>query len=109
MALQLERKADFHIVLFGEELNIFTAKDDFEALQGLTQEALSQLMFDLSQVADFDSAGLQLLLWAHQQLQPEQPAHWIGVDNPVIDRVLQLFQMSWPPALEHSSVSVEGE
>lgn len=108
MALQLERKADFHIVLFGEELNIFTAKDDFEALQGLTQEALSQLMFDLSQVTDFDSAGLQLLLWAHQQLQPELPAHWIGVDNPVIARVLQLFQMSWPPALADGSVTTEG-
>lgn len=95
MALQLERKADFHIVTFGEELNIFTAKDDFEALQGLTQEALSQLMFDLSQVVDFDSAGLQLLLWARQQLQPEQPAHWIGLDNPVIAKVLQLFQLQW--------------
>lgn len=100
MALQLERKADFHIVTFSEELNIFTAKDDYDALQGLTQEALSQLMFDLSQVVDFDSAGLQLLLWARQHLKPEQPAHWIGLDNPVIAKVLQLFHLQWH-ATEH--------
>jgi anti-anti-sigma regulatory factor len=93
MAVSIERKADFHILVFHAELNIFSVRDDFDSLQSLAQEALSQLMIDLSAVQDFDSAGLQLLLYLQQTLKPEQPLRWIGLDNPVIAKVLGLFRL----------------
>lgn len=94
MALLLERKADFHIVTFGAELNIFTVKEDFDALQCLQHEAISKLMLDLSQIGDFDSAGLQLLLWLRAQLLTEEPIHWVGLDNEIICKVTDLFRLT---------------
>ncbi len=69
MAVTIERKADFHILVFSAELSIFSVRDDF------------------------DSAGLQLLLYLRQQLQSEQPLRWLGLDNPVISKVLTLFRL----------------
>ncbi len=93
MAVTIERKADFHILVFSAELSIFSVRDDFDSLKTLSQEAVSQLMIDLSHVQDFDSAGLQLLLYLRQQLQSEQPLRWLGLDNPVISKVLTLFRL----------------
>lgn len=93
MAVTIERKADFHILVFSAELSIFSVRDDFDSLKTLSQEAVSQLMIDLSAVQDFDSAGLQLLLYLRQQLQAEQPLRWLGLDNPVIGKVLALFRL----------------
>jgi len=93
MAVTIERKADFHILVFSAELSIFSVRDDFDSLKTLSQEAVSQLMIDLSAVQDFDSAGLQLLLYLRQQLQAEQPLRWLGLDNPVISKVLTLFRL----------------
>jgi anti-anti-sigma regulatory factor len=95
MAVTIERKADFHILVFHAELNIFSVRDDFDSLQSLSQEALSQLMIDLSAVQDFDSAGLQLLLYLQQHLKAEQPVRWIGLDNPVVAKVLGLFRFDF--------------
>lgn len=94
MAISLERKADFYILSFGPELNIFTVGEDFASVQALQHESISQLMFDVSQVSDFDSAGLQLLLWLRQYLRSDEPIRWIGLDNPVIAKVADLFQVS---------------
>lgn len=93
MAVTIERKADFHILVFHAELNIFSVRDDFDSLQSLSQEELSQLMIDLTAVQDFDSAGLQLLLYLQRQLKVQQPMRWIGLDNPVIAKVLGLFRL----------------
>lgn len=93
MAVTIERKADFHILVFSAELSIFSVRDDFDSLKTLSQEAVSQLMIDLSAVQDFDSAGLQLLLYLREQLQPEQPLRWLGLDNPVISKLLALFRL----------------
>lgn len=103
MALQLERTADAHLIKFGSELNIFTVKEDFEALQCLQHESLSTLMIDLSQVGDFDSAGLQLLLWLRQHLSTEQPIHWMGLDNQIICKVTDLFRLSLSDGIDASA------
>ncbi len=94
MALQVERTADTHLLRFGPELNIFTVKEDFEALQCLQHEAISKLMLDLSEIGDFDSAGLQLLLWIRAHLPTTQPIQWLGLDNEVISKVTRLFRLS---------------
>lgn len=103
MAAQLERTANSHLIRFGPELNIFTVKEDFDALQCLQHEALSTLVIDLSQVGDFDSAGLQLLLWLRQHLSTEQPIHWMGLDNEIICKVTDLFRLSLSDGIEVSA------
>jgi len=91
MTVAIERKADFHILLFSAELNIFTVRDDLDSLKTLAEEVISQLIIDVSAVQDFDSAGLQLLLYLQFRLQAEQSTNWIGLDNPVISKVQALF------------------
>jgi anti-anti-sigma regulatory factor len=91
MALQIERKADFHIFNFSKELNIFSVKDDFESIKPLTQELISQLLIDISEVEDFDTAGLQLLAWVHSHIPVEGSIQWLGEDNPAITKLVELF------------------
>lgn len=106
MAAQLERTANSHLIRFGPELNIFTVKEDFDALQCLQHEALSTLVIDLSQVGDFDSAGLQLLLWLRQHLLSEQPIHWMGLDNEIIRKVTELFRLSLSDGIDVSAAEM---
>lgn len=92
MAVLIERKADFHILQFQQELNIFSVRDDFDSLQVLRHEALAQLIIDLSAVQDFDTAGLQLLLWLRENLQPLSLC-WLGLDNPPVQQVTALYRL----------------
>lgn len=91
MALQIERKADFHILSFSKELNIFSVRDDFETIKPLAQELISQLLIDVSEVEDFDTAGLQLLAWMHSHIAVEESIRWLGEDNPVVTKLVGLF------------------
>lgn len=93
MAVMIERKADFHILVFSSELCIFSVRDDFDSLKTLEHEAVSQLIIDLSAVQDFDSAGLQLLLFIRDRLQSGQDIRWLGLENPVVSKVLALFRL----------------
>ena len=69
MTIQITPKADFLVVEFGHDLTIFTVRDCYEALKRLAAMTMEKVILDLSAVNDFDSSGLQLLLWLMQQQQ----------------------------------------
>ncbi|MFB2654481.1 STAS domain-containing protein [Shewanella seohaensis] len=96
MAVQVERKANFLILTFSDELNIFTVREHWEVLMALRGEPVSQLLVDVSAVTDLDTAGIQLLAWFCHQLPVEESRQFLGGDNPVVSRLVTLFSPEAP-------------
>lgn len=94
MSVQITPKADFLVVEFGHDLTIFTVRDCYEALKRLAAMTMEKVILDLSAVNDFDSSGLQLLLWLMQH-HKDKNFTLTHSDNPVVSRVLQLYSLDF--------------
>lgn len=81
-----------HLVLDGA-LSIYTAADIKPELCAALQGAIA-LQIDLSQVEEFDCAGLQLLLATQEQARRlDIPLHFTGASTPITE-LLQLSGLS---------------
>jgi anti-anti-sigma factor len=94
MSVQITPKADFLVVEFGHDLTIFTVRDCYEALKKLAALAMEKVILDLSAVNDFDSSGVQLVLWLIQQ-HPDKNFTLTHSDNPAVSRVFQLYSLDF--------------
>ncbi|WP_031569633.1 STAS domain-containing protein [Rheinheimera texasensis] len=93
MAVVITPKADFLVVEFEQDLSIFAVNELFESLKSVPQADADKVILDLTAVSEFDSAGLQLLLW----LQHSAPAKSFTLshgDNPTVLRVLNLYNLN---------------
>ncbi len=95
MSVVISQQADFQLLAFDGELTIFNVRDSFDALSQALQDKPEKVIADVSAITDFDSAGLQLLLWLQQWLVPGTVVV-TGSDNPVVARVLTLYQHQLP-------------
>lgn len=102
MSLTFSRQADFHILAFDSELTIFTVGDSYQQICQALPQAPEKVIVDLTALLDFDTAGLQLLLWMQQRWLAE---NWLaengqlvitGADNPVVSRLTELYHVSLP-------------
>ncbi|MFP6848409.1 MAG: STAS domain-containing protein [Pseudomonas sp.] len=74
-------------------LSIYTAADTKPQLSAALQGAIA-LQIDLSQIEEFDCAGLQLLLATQEQAQRmDIPLQFIGASTPITE-LLQLSGLS---------------
>jgi anti-anti-sigma factor len=94
MSVQITPKADFLVVEFGHDLTIFNVRDCYEALKKLADLTLEKVILDLSAVNDFDSSGVQLLLWLMQHYK-DKDFTLTHSDNPAVTRVFQLYSLDF--------------
>ncbi|MBE4620708.1 STAS domain-containing protein [Vibrio navarrensis] len=94
MPISILQKADFTVIEFDGELTIFTVHEVFSTLLPITESLPRKIIADLSAVVDFDSSGLQLLLWFAEQCLGESELTVTLGDNDVIHALLQLYQLS---------------
>ncbi len=94
MSVQITPKADFLVVEFGHDLTIFTVRDCYEALKKLAGMRMEKVILDLSAVNDFDSSGVQLLLWVMQH-HTDKNFTLTHSENPAVSRVLQLYSLDF--------------
>lgn len=94
MSVQITPKADFLVVEFGHDLTIFTVRDCYEVLKKLTSLTMEKVILDLSAVNDFDSSGVQLVLWVMQQ-HKDKSFTLTHSENPAVSRVLQLYSLDF--------------
>jgi anti-anti-sigma factor len=94
MSVQITPKADFLVVEFGHDLTIFTVRDCYDALKKLANLTMVKVILDLSAVNDFDSSGVQLLLWL---MQHHKDKHFTLThsENPAVSRVFQLYALNF--------------
>ncbi len=92
MSLQITPKDDAVLLQFGPDLSVFTATEVHQRLLTVPSQPAEKVVYDLSAVHEFDSCGLQLLLWFIQHC-PQKTVSWTHGDNPVVQRVLELYQL----------------
>jgi anti-anti-sigma factor len=94
MSVQITPNADSLVVEFGPDLTIFTVRDCYEALKKLAGLTMDKVILDLSAVNDFDSSGVQLVLWV---MQHHKDKHFTLThsENPAVSRVLQLYSLDF--------------
>lgn len=107
MALRITQKADFTVAEFEGDLTIFNVRDYFDALQPMLAAEPQKIILDLVAVQDFDSAGLQLLLWLQSKCQQAEQFTLALEDNEAIGRVLALYQLQ-PDQLDACIAMAEG-
>jgi anti-anti-sigma factor len=94
MSVQITPKADFLVVEFGHDLTIFTVRDCYEALKKLASMTMEKVILDLSAVNDFDSSGVQLVLWVMQH-HKDKNFTLTHSENPAVSRVFQLYSLDF--------------
>lgn len=93
MAVVITPKADFLVVEFEQDLSIFAVNELFESLKSVPHVDADKVILDLTAVSEFDSAGLQLLLWL-QHSAPDKTFTFSHGDNPTVLRVLNLYNLN---------------
>ncbi len=94
MPISLSHKANFTVAECSGEMTIFCVSDMLVQLKAALAMAPVHLLVDLSQVDDFDSAALQLLLWLKSRLADDCEFKVIVGENDIVQRVLSLYQLS---------------
>lgn len=94
MAVTISQKADFTVAEFDGDLTIFNVRDCYDALQPMLATAPSKIILDLVAVQDFDSAGLQLLLWLQSRCQQAEQFTLTLENNEAVGRLLALYQLT---------------
>ncbi|MFC4653496.1 STAS domain-containing protein [Rheinheimera marina] len=97
MTVQITPKADFLVVEFDQDFSIFSVRDYYSSLLKLADLPQENIILDLCAVQDFDSSGLQLLLWLRQHW-PEKHFTLTHGDNPAVSRVLDLYKTEFQAA-----------
>ncbi len=106
MPVHISQLADFCIAECTGEMtieHIAQIQPQFAALIG----DASNIMVDVSQLTDFDSSALQLLLWLKSSLESDSQLQFIVAENDVVSRVLNLYQLSEQLVSIHASSEEE--
>ncbi len=107
MPIKLSQLADFSIAECSGEFTITHISDVFLKIRELVNNPPINLMVDLSQLSDFDSSALQLLLWLKDRLSAECQLQFIVAENDIVMRVLNLYHLSEQLCSTHDSFSEE--
>lgn len=92
MAAHVTQKADFSVVEFDGDLTIFSVREIYDQMMEMVATKPAKVIFDLAGVQDFDSAGLQLLIWLSTQCQIGQvTVTYEG--NEAVERIVNLYQL----------------
>lgn len=94
MSVSVSSLADFNIAECSGELTVVQISEAYSIFQQLVGRSPSNLMVDLSQLNDFDSAALQLMLWLKAAVDDACQLQFIVADNDVVTKVLDLYQLS---------------
>ncbi len=94
MPVHLSQLADFSIVECTGEMTIAYIAQIQPQFEALICGDATNIMVDISQLTDFDSSALQLLLWLKSRLANERQLQFIVAENQVVSRVLELYQLS---------------
>ena len=81
-------------IAFGPEMTIAQAAAQRETLLAALATAPAELRLDLAGVADFDSAGVQLLLAARHSLGETGARLLVTAASPLVRRSLELFGLA---------------
>lgn len=100
MTVSISQTADFQVLGFSKDLTIFNVHECYEQLRSVLGEKPEKALVDLSALEDMDTAGLQLVWWLLLQLQQQGMAKVTGVDNAVVQRLLDIYQFEFPDNLE---------
>lgn len=100
MTVSISQTADFQVFGFSKDLTIFNVHECLEQLKPALSNKPEKVLLDLSAVEDMDTAGLQLVWWLVLQLQQQGMAKVTGVDNGVVQRLLDIYQFEFPDNLE---------
>lgn len=103
MPVQLSQLADFSIAECIGDFTVTQVADIYPQFKSLIDSAPLNLMVDLSQLEDFDSSALQLLLWLKAHLPSDCELQFIVADNDVVTRVLNLYHLSEQLISTHAS------
>lgn len=94
MAIILTNKADFTVAECDGELTIFFVSELYQQIRSLQQAQPTKLLVDLTAVQDFDSAGLQLLLWLKSRLIKTDFFQLLIDENDVVGKLLTLYGLN---------------
>lgn len=94
MSVSVASLADFNIAECSGELTVVQISEAYSIFQELVGRSPSNLMVDLSQLEDFDSAALQLMLWLKTAVDDACQLQFIVADNDAVMKVLDLYQLS---------------
>ncbi len=93
MAVTVSQKADFTVLECDGELNIFYVREFFDSFSEVLRTAPDKLIVDLTALQDFDTSGLQLLIWLKSTLANEPDALTITAgNNHLVTSLLTLYQ-----------------
>ncbi len=107
MPVHLSQLADFCIAECTGEMTIEHIAQLQPQFETLIDGDATNIMVDVSQVTDFDSSALQLLLWLKSVLASDEQLQFIVAENDVVSRVLNLYQLTEQLVSIHDS-SQEG-
>lgn len=107
MPVHLSQLADFCIAECTGEMTIAQIAQIQPQLEALICGDATNIMVDVSQVTDFDSSALQLLLWLKSHLAGHCQLQFIVAENEVVSRVLSLYQLSEQLVSIHDSSEEE--
>lgn len=107
MPVHLSQLADFCIAECTGEMTVEHIAQIQTELEALICGDVSNIMVDISQLTDFDSSALQLLLWLKSRLARQGQLQFIVAENNVVSRVLSLYQLSEQLVSVHNSPEEE--
>ncbi len=103
MPVHVSQLADFCIAECTGEMTIEHIAQIQLQLTALIGGDASNIMVDVSQLTDFDSSALQLLLWLKSNLASDGQLQFIVAENDAVSRVLSLYQLSEQLVSIHAS------
>lgn len=98
--LLISQKADFLVAEFQTEMTIFNVAELQQTLvtmlKSLAENDVEKLILDVAGITDLDSAGVQLLQWVMQRIEPPVTVMIASGDNPAVQRMVDLYALDWP-------------
>ncbi len=107
MPVNVSQLADFCIAECSGEMTIEHIAQIQPQFAALIDGDASNIMVDVSQLTDFDSSALQLLLWLKSCLAGDEQLQFIVAENEAVSRVLNLYQLSEQLVSIHASSEEE--
>lgn len=97
MAISIEKEDNHCSMRIDGDMTIYTALDQKQEILQVIRECIDDEIkateIDLSQVDDFDTAGLQILLLVHKEAAANNHKVYLGALSKVVTEVLDLYNI----------------
>jgi anti-sigma B factor antagonist len=94
MNIQRKKAKDLTTLIFDGELTIYTVAQVKDMLFAEKESLTDKIAFDLESVAELDTAGIQLLLFAQSIFAKMEKKLFISSSNELVDSVLDIFDVA---------------